>query len=138
MICDDKSINFILNAPADERIIWGDADRIEQVLNNLLSNAIKFSPTGGRIELSLNDAGDNVRLTVSDNGPGIPKEYLTKVFDKFSALSIKRDSIVKGTGLGLSITKDIVAMHRGSIWVESERGKGCKFFVELPKDLRKR
>lgn len=135
---DDKSIDFVLNAPADERIIWGDADRIEQVLNNLLSNAVKFSPAGGRIELSLNDAGDNVRLTVSDNGPGIPKEYISKVFDKFSALSIKRDSIVKGTGLGLSITKDIVAMHRGSIWVESEEGKGCKFFVELPKDLRKR
>ncbi len=135
---DNKSINFILNAPADENIIWGDADRVEQVLNNLLSNAVKFSPAGGRMELLLEDAGDNVRLIVSDNGPGIPKEYIPKIFDKFSAISIKRDSIVKGTGLGLSITKDIVAMHKGSIWVESEKGKGCKFFVELPKDLRKR
>lgn len=134
----DKSINFILNIPSDEKMMWGDRDRLEQVLTNLLSNAAKFATKKGRIALSLEDSGENVRITVSDSGSGISKEDISKVFDKFSSLSIHKGDVRKGAGLGLSITQDIITLHKGSIWVESELGKGSKFFVDLPKDLRKR
>ncbi|MBI4974688.1 MAG: response regulator [Candidatus Omnitrophica bacterium] len=134
---EKKSIDLNLNLP-EENLIWGDSDRLEQVFNNIVSNAIKFTSQQGRIEFTFEDIGDNIRITMSDNGPGISKENLPKVFDKFSSLGVVDSGIVKGTGIGLSIAKDIVEMHKGSIWVESELGKGSKFFVELPKDLRKR
>lgn len=135
---DGKSISLRLDIPPAEEIIWGDSDRLEQVLNNLFSNAVKFTSANGAIGLSLDDIGDNIRIVVSDNGPGISKDDLPKVFDKFSSLSFGKGGIVKGTGLGLSITKDIVEMHKGNIWAESEPGKGSRFFVEIPKDLRRR
>ena len=134
---EKKSIDLHLKLP-EENLIWGDSDRLEQVFNNILSNAIKFTPQRGRIEFTFEDIGDNIRIAMSDNGPGISKENLPKVFDKFSSLCVADSGVVKGTGIGLSIAKDIVEMHRSSIWVESELGKGSRFFVELPKDLRKR
>lgn len=134
---EKRSIDLHLSLPRENQI-WGDSDRLEQVFNNLLANAIKFTPQRGRIEFTFEDLGENIRVVLGDNGPGISKENLPKVFDKFSSLCVADSSIVKGTGIGLSIAKDIVEMHKGAIWVESEVGKGSKFFVELPKDLRKR
>lgn len=133
---EKKSIELSLNIP-EEKTIWGDSDRLEQVFNNILSNAIKFTPKRGRIEFILEDVGDKIRVTVSDNGPGISKENLPKVFDKFSSLCLDDSGVAKGTGIGLSIAKDIIEMHKGFISVESEPAKGSKFLVELPKDLRK-
>jgi len=135
---EKKHINFRMKLPSGEKTIWGDADRLEQVLDNLVGNAVKFAPEHGKVSITLEEAGTNIRLIISDNGPGIPREDIPKIFDKFSSLSIHKDNIRKSAGLGLSITKDIVGMHKGSIWVESEVGNGSNFFVVLPKDLRSR
>lgn len=135
---EKKPIKFIVNLPPEEKFVWGDSDKLEQVFNNLLNNASKFTPENGEVEFSLEDMGDGIRLAVSDTGPGIAKCDMPKLFDKFSSLCIDKSGVVKGTGLGLSITKDIVEIHRGAIHAESEPGKGMKFFVELPKDLRAR
>jgi len=109
--------------------LQGDKDRLMQVVINLVYNAIKFVPEGSRITLRLSEEGQNLRLEVEDNGPGIAGPDLEKIFDKFERLSADKK---EGTGLGLPISKDIVKLHKGRIWVESETGKGSKFVVLLP------
>lgn len=113
--------------------IWADEDKVMQIINNLLSNAIKYSPEGSAITLKIHPQDEFVRLECIDTGPGIPPDKLNKLFNKFERLDITKE----GTGLGLAITKDIVEMHKGKIWVESQPGKGSKFIVVLPRDLRK-
>ncbi len=110
--------------------IWADPDKLTEVIINLLSNAVKYTPAGGRIILSLSGTGKEVRFEISDSGSGIAKEDFLKLFDKFERLTAERQ---EGTGLGLSITKDIVELHKGRIWVESELGKGSKFIFTLPR-----
>ena len=110
--------------------VWADRDKITEVIINLLSNAIKYTPAGGKITLSLSGTKKEVRFEISDSGPGIAKEDFQKLFDKFERLTAERE---EGTGLGLSITKDIIDLHRGRIWVESELGKGTKFIFTLPR-----
>jgi signal transduction histidine kinase len=135
---DRKGINFSLELPEREIIMWGDEDRIVQVLTNLLNNALKFTPQGGKVSAKLEDRPGEIMLSVADTGVGIAKGDIEKVFDKFSSLTLGKDGLEHGAGLGLSISKDIVALHKGNIWAESEEGKGSRFFVELPKDLRRK
>ncbi len=116
--------------------IYADAECISQVFTNLLSNAIKFTPQGGRIALDGADKGEDLELTVSDAGVGIPVEKFETIFDRYQQLDVGSLKGVKGTGLGLAITKDIIKAHKGEIWVESELGKGSTFSFTLPKDLR--
>lgn len=133
-ILNNKRIQLNKEISGKELFAWADEDKITQVVNNLLSNAIKYNPEGGSITLKayLDDA--NVRMEFIDSGPGIPPDKLEKIFDQFQRV----DSKTKGTGLGLAITKNIVELHKGKIWVESQPGKGSKFIVILPRDLRKR
>jgi len=111
-----------------------DADRIIQVLTNLIGNAVKFTPENGRITVValMNDDSHAVEVSVIDTGVGITKENLPKVFDKFFQTGEKSLAQVSGTGIGLSIAKEIVELHGGKIWVESEYGKGTKFIFSLP------
>ena len=106
-----------------------DARRIAQVVSNLVRNAIKFTPEGGTIRVSAFQQGRQIRVCVSDTGPGIPQEHLLKVFDRFWRVPGTRK---QGTGLGLSIARGIVEAHGGTIWAESELGKGSSFFFTLP------
>ena len=109
--------------------VAADGPRVEQVLSNLLSNAIKFNRRGGKIAVSAREQDHAVVVCVSDEGPGIPRENLSKVFDRYwQATETKRD----GLGLGLSIAKGIVEAHGGKIWVDSELGKGSSFSFTLP------
>jgi two-component system phosphate regulon sensor histidine kinase PhoR len=110
-----------------------DPNRIIQVLINLMSNAIKFTPAGGTItvEASLQEDKE-IKIIVQDTGMGIPPEELTKVFDKFYQVKSSAITDVRGTGIGLTITKEIVELHGGRIWVESEVNKGTKFIFTLP------
>ncbi|MCK5451513.1 MAG: PAS domain-containing protein [Candidatus Omnitrophica bacterium] len=111
-----------------------DPNRIAQVLNNLLSNAIKFTPPNGIINIEANpiDGGKMVRVVVEDSGVGMEKEDQEKVFDKFYQIGERTTTNITGTGLGLPISKEIVEMHNGKIWVESEKNKGSKFIFTLP------
>src|SRR5262245_763768 len=109
-----------------------DGQRIEQVLANLVTNAIKFTPAGGQVILSADNQGDQVRFCVSDTGSGIPPEARPLIFDKFFQVQSNTETGRKGTGLGLAIAKQIVEMHGGEISVESELGKGSRFYFTLP------
>lgn len=121
-LIQDKSIPRMMLDPA----------KIEQVLNNLIVNAIKFSPAGGAVEVRLVKSENDVTISVSDQGPGIPEGEFHKLFNPFEKTSAKSPTKEKGTGLGLAIVKKIVSGHQGRIWVESHVGKGSTFHVTLP------
>jgi signal transduction histidine kinase len=112
--------------------VRGDFDRLMQVLTNLISNAIKFSDAGTPVEIAATRRKGSVRITVTDEGPGIPESFRPKVFEKFA----QADSSVKrrkgGTGLGLSICKVIVERLGGTIGFDSEEGRGSTFYFDLP------
>lgn len=114
----------------DLKPLKGDPDKLTQVIVNLLSNSLKYSPENGTITFRLFNEGDYMRFEIEDTGPGINPESLAKIFDKFER--IKADKR-EGTGLGLAVARDIVSLHKGKIWAESEQGKGAKFIVELPR-----
>lgn len=113
---------------------FADAARIIQVLTNLVGNAIKFTPASGRITISAELAQDpgTLKVCVEDTGTGIAKEDLPKLFSKFQQVGERSGSDVSGTGLGLAISKEIVELHHGRIWAESESQQGAKFIFTLP------
>jgi two-component system phosphate regulon sensor histidine kinase PhoR len=115
--------------------IIADEDKVDQILTNLLSNAIKYSPNGGEIRVKAwEEDADHIIFYVSDQGIGIPKEHLTKVFEKFHRVDNSDTRKQYGTGLGLYLVKHLVeVIHGGQIWVESEVGVGSTFYVRLPK-----
>jgi len=108
-----------------------DADKIKQVLRNLLNNAVKFSPEGGIIDVAICRVGSSVRVSVCDQGPGIPQDELEVVFDKFIQSS-KTKTGAGGTGLGLAICHEIVTAHNGRIWAENRPEGGAVFSFEIP------
>jgi signal transduction histidine kinase len=112
------------NLPA----VMADRDRLEQVVTNLLSNALKYTNPETEVTVQTRASNGAVRISVIDHGPGIAKENLEKVFDRFYQLAGSK----KGTGLGLTICRALVEQHRGRIWVESELGHGSQFHIELP------
>ena len=113
--------------------VYADRNLVIQVITNLLGNAIKFTKEDGTITFSLRMDGTAVVVGVSDDGPGMPQEALGKLFQKFvQADSAPAAGQPKGTGLGLAIAREIVELHRGRIWVESELGRGSTFAFTLP------
>ena len=110
-----------------------DGQRIEQVLTNLLANAIKFSPAGGQVLVTAEADDRFVRFCVADAGRGIPADALPRIFDKFFQVQTSTESGLKGTGLGLAIVKHIVDLHGGAVHVESDVGKGSRFYFTLPR-----
>jgi two-component system sensor histidine kinase GlrK len=109
-----------------------DRERMLQVLRNLIGNAVKFTPEGGVIWISSHLRNEGVAFSVKDTGPGIPKENLQAVFEKFHQLPVKASAWMKGTGLGLAIVKHIVTAHGGNVWAESEPGQGSTFSFVVP------
>lgn len=109
-----------------------DRERILQVIRNLIGNAVKFTPERGQIVISAYPDKKGVLFSVRDTGPGIPKENLHAIFEKFHQPPVKTSEWMKGTGLGLAIVKNIVGAHGGEVWAESEAGQGSTFFVLLP------
>ena len=108
-----------------------DAARIKQVVLNLAGNAVKFTPEGGRVWLRADRQDEGVRVEVGDTGPGIPAEYHGRIFLEFEQARMSGADEPEGTGLGLALAKRFVEMHGGKIWVESEAGKGSRFFFTL-------
>jgi signal transduction histidine kinase len=109
-----------------------DRDRIMQALQNLVSNAIKFSPKHSRVTMQLERLEDSVRVSISDQGPGIPTEFAEKVFDRFSQAESIDTRKQGGSGLGLSITRSIIRQHGGNIGFRNHPGAGVTFFFTLP------
>jgi signal transduction histidine kinase len=112
--------------------IKADPDRLTQVTSNLLNNAVKYSPTGGRITVTTRAEGDALRLDVRDEGLGIPTEALETIFERYSRVDSQATKDIPGTGLGLPIVRQIVQLHGGKVWAESELGRGSVFHVVLP------
>jgi len=105
--------------------------RIRQMVDNLIGNAIKYTPNDGAIRVSISMQEQQIILKVEDNGPGIPPEEQSHIFEKFyRATNVPEDA--QGSGLGLAIVKSIVDSHQGRVWVESSKGKGSSFIVLLP------
>ncbi|MDP9252649.1 MAG: GAF domain-containing sensor histidine kinase, partial [Chloroflexota bacterium] len=112
--------------------IKADRDRLTQVASNLLSNAVKYSPTGGQITVTTRADGDQLRLDVRDEGLGIPPDALETIFERYSRVDSQATKDIPGTGLGLPIVRQIVQLHGGKVWAESELGRGSVFHVLLP------
>jgi two-component system phosphate regulon sensor histidine kinase PhoR len=116
--------------------IVGDQDKFDQILTNLLNNAIKYSPNGGQVTVHAKNEGDTILVGVQDQGLGIPKDHLTKVFERFHRVDNEDNRKIYGTGLGLFLVKHLVnQVHLGEIWAESEVGVGSTFWFRMPSDL---
>ena len=111
---------------------WGDERWLALVLDNLVSNALKFSRSGGRVRVKLQDKGDFLMVSVSDDGIGVPPEDRDRVFERFYRASNRSEVSAPGTGLGLAIAREVVDKHGGKIWLESELGKGSTFHFVVP------
>jgi signal transduction histidine kinase len=112
--------------------VWGDKNRLEQILLNLLSNASKFTEQGGRVRIHVGREGDYCQVAVIDTGIGIKKEDQKHIFEAFIQGKTLLDRNKQGTGLGLTLTRQFVETMGGSIWLDSEYGKGSTFIFTLP------
>jgi signal transduction histidine kinase len=126
---DGVSVAFVADPDAD--VVEGDERRIRQVIFNLISNAVKFTPAGGAIDVDSSRVNGEVRVAVSDTGPGVAPGDRERIFDEFQQAEAGLDQR-EGTGLGLAVSKRLVELHGGRIWVESELGKGSTFVFTLP------
>jgi len=124
---------IVVRFAPDFPVVEGDPGRLEQVLNNLVSNAIKYSPDGGTIEISGRASPDDVIVTVSDQGVGVPFEEQSRVFERFYRGARERHQRTPGAGLGLYLAKAIVQAHGGRMWVESNPGEGAAFSFSIPR-----
>lgn len=131
-IATEKGLEVTVNKFDEESIVQGDQDKLEQVITNLLDNAIKFTPTGGRITITLYKEEGFFKISIRDTGIGIPKEDQSRIFERFYRAEGESPVQAKGTGLGLSIAKSLIELHGGQIWVTSEIGKGSEFSFTLP------
>jgi len=136
-ILQGKEQNLNMDLPDSFPIIHGDGQRLEQVVLNLMTNATKFTPNGGDITLRARMRDTGLLIEVQDTGIGISKEEQDRLFKPYSRLSADRQHH-PGLGLGLALVKQVVELHGGKIWVESEPGKGSTFSFSLPLDARKR
>jgi two-component system sensor histidine kinase GlrK len=127
-----KKIHLQVENHENLPVVKMDRERILQVLRNFLGNAVKFAFEGGIVKISACQEGGNLKVTVSDTGPGIPEENLAIIFDKFQQGSPKTPKHTKGTGLGLAIVKQIITAHGGKVWAESKPGQGSSFIFVLP------
>ena len=136
LTAEDSGHALAVDTPDDLPKIVGDRERIEQVVVNILSNAVKYTPSGGHIRLSARElSGNRVRITVEDDGVGIPAADVPRLFERFYRVDKARSRAAGGTGLGLAIAKEIVEQHEGKIALASEYGKGTTVTITLPTDL---
>ncbi len=129
---NQKRITLDLEPAADIFKVNLDPVRFSQVLMNILDNALRYTPEDGRIVISTAQMESNIQITIQDSGDGVPSEQAAHLFDRFYRADESRTRDEGGSGLGLAIAKSIVEMHKGSIWAESEKGKGLRTIIQLP------
>jgi len=130
----NQNVTFVREIPEDAMFVEVDEDKITQVLYNIISNAMKYSPEGGTITFRTKEMEDKITISISDEGVGIPKDNLDKIFDRFYRVDKARTRKLGGTGLGLAIAKEMVNAHGGRIWADSVEGKGTTIYFTLPYD----
>jgi signal transduction histidine kinase len=128
----DKGISYNIYPNCSNCIAEFDSYRIGQVLQNILGNAIKFTPTEGKIDITISEVDEDLKISICDQGQGIPPDELEAIFDKY-VQSSKPHSKIGGTGLGLSIAKKIIELHNGKIWAENNLIQGSTFHFTIPK-----
>ena len=128
---------IVLDLARRLRTIDGDPDRLAQALTNLVSNAVKYSPAGGTVTIATRNDGDEVVLSVRDEGIGIAPDDLSRIFDRFERVETGTAGRIPGTGLGLYIVREIVNLHDGRLHVESAPNDGSTFSIALPARVRR-
>ncbi|MFT8312366.1 MAG: cell wall metabolism sensor histidine kinase WalK [Sporolactobacillus sp.] len=131
-----QNIEFVRHFPKGSFFVQVDRDKLTQVIDNIISNAIKYSPEGGIITIRITRRGRNIRTMISDQGVGIPKENLPKIFNRFYRVDRARSRKLGGTGLGLAIAKEMIEALGGEIWAESDWNRGTTIHFVLPLDRR--
>lgn len=129
---EERGIHIIFDTEMEEKMAACDVEKIERIMLNLLSNAIKFTPKDGEINVYMYEDNNNICFSVKDNGVGIPKNMHDKVFHRFAQVKDEFLRQNEGSGIGLSLVKHLVEMHGGSIVLESDINRGCKFLVSIP------
>ena len=129
---EEKGLELIFDTDVEEKLIMCDKLDIERCIINLVSNAVKFTPIGGLIKVLVEDLDNKVKIIVKDNGIGISEENQKKIFDRFNQVVDENSEEKGGSGLGLTITKQLIILHGGEIYVNSEVGSGSEFIIILP------
>ncbi|PID13969.1 cell wall metabolism sensor histidine kinase WalK [Sporosarcina sp. P34] len=127
-----QNVRFTRNLYSSSLFVEIDTDKLTQVLDNIISNALKYSPDGGEVRFGVTISGDYIKVMISDDGMGIPKSNVNRIFDRFYRADRARSRALGGTGLGLAIAKEMIVAHKGDIWAQSEEGKGTTIFFKLP------
>lgn len=132
-----QNVTFIRQIHDEDIYADIDQDKMTQVFDNIISNALKYSPEGGEVTFHFEEVQDFILFKIRDNGVGIPKENISRIFDRFYRVDKARSRKLGGTGLGLAIAREMVLAHDGQIWVESEEGKGTTINLTLPLNMGK-
>lgn len=127
-----QNVRFTRNLYSSSLFVEIDTDKLTQVLDNIISNALKYSPDGGEVRFGVTVSGDYIKVMISDDGMGIPKSNVNRIFDRFYRADRARSRALGGTGLGLAIAKEMIVAHKGDIWAQSEEGTGTTIFFKLP------
>ncbi|QTD40150.1 cell wall metabolism sensor histidine kinase WalK [Sporosarcina sp. Te-1] len=127
-----QNVHFKRLLPREDLFVEIDTDKLTQVIDNIISNALKYSPDGGDVRFGVTTSGDFIKVMISDDGMGIPKANVNRIFERFYRADRARSRAMGGTGLGLAIAKEMINAHGGDIWAESEEGKGTTIFFTLP------
>ncbi|VXB32534.1 two-component sensor histidine kinase (YycG) [Bacillus sp. 349Y] len=130
----NQDVRFVRILPDQAMFVEIDQDKITQVLDNIISNALKYSPEGGTITFIVEEKNEFIEISISDQGLGIPKDNLGKIFERFYRVDKARTRQMGGTGLGLAIAKEMITAHGGDIWADSVEGKGTTITFTLPYD----
>jgi signal transduction histidine kinase len=129
---EDKGVSLCQETCSERLVVWGTEEGLDRIFVNLVSNAVKYTPSGGRVIVTMLTEGQQVKVRVEDTGIGVTPEAMRHLFDEFYRAPNAKQLDEAGTGLGLAIVKDLVERYRGTIDVESEEGKGSTFTVSLP------
>ena len=132
---NEKGLNLVFDTDCEELVVACNPDNIERILLNLLSNAIKNTNEGGNIYVNLTNDDDSVSISVIDDGCGIPKDKLSKIFNRFEQVDKCLSRNYEGSGIGLSLVESLVNMHNGKINAKSNLGEGSEFTFTIPKKL---
>ena len=129
---EEKGIELIFDTDVEEKIVSCGKTEIERCIINIVGNAVKFTSEGGLIEVTIKDLDDKVQISIKDNGIGISEENKKLIFDRFNQVVDESAELKGGSGLGLTISKQLITLHGGDIYVESEVGIGSEFIIILP------